>query len=148
MHAVAVLVHVLRDLAAGCQRRGEDEPDVVLDQHVAGSITDAGLQPRVGDRGEAPQGPIVGGRLLGVADPELDVVDAFEGEEILRLAGGVGIDDGSRLVGGAARDGLCHVRFSVVDTAGWGCRRSTVGAAVRATSIILSTAADNSSGNR
>ena len=108
VHAVAVLVDVLRDLAVGAERRGEDEADVVLDQHVAGAVPNAGLQARVSDGGEAPQGPIVGGRLLGVGDPELDVVDALEGQEILCFVGGIRIDHGASLVGGTAGDRLSH----------------------------------------
>ena len=175
MHPVAVFVHVLGDLAVRTEGCREHEADVVLDQDIAGAVPHAGLQARVGDRGEAPQGPIVGGRLLGVGDPELDVVDALEGEEVLRLGGCIGVDDGTRLVGGAASDGLSHraspwlapmlrrasilvpdrgpSRHSLQPPAtavqrGRRCRRSTVGAAVRVTSIILSTAAASSSGER
>src|SRR2546426_1022583 len=108
MHPIAVLVHVLGDLAVGTERSGEDEADVVLDQDVAGAVPHAGLQARVGDRDEAPQGPIVRGGLLGVGDPEFDVVDALEREEVLRLGGGIGVYDGTRLVGGTACDGLSH----------------------------------------
>ena len=48
--AVAVLADVLGDLAIGRQRRGEHEPDVVLDHDVAGPVADLGLEAAEGDR--------------------------------------------------------------------------------------------------
>ena len=95
---------VLGDLAVGRQRRGEHEPDVVLDHDVARPVADLRLEAAEGDRREAPQGAVVGGRLAGVADPELDVVDALERQEVGRLGVGVRVDPGAGLVGGAARD--------------------------------------------
>ena len=92
---------VLGDLAVGAQRAGDDDGDVVLAHHVADPVADAGLEARVGDRREAPQGAVVVGGLLGVADPELDVVDAVERQEVLRLRVGVLVDVGAGLVGGA-----------------------------------------------
>jgi len=43
------------------------DPTVPIED-VAGAVADAGLEARVGDRREAPQGAEVGGRLAGVAD--------------------------------------------------------------------------------
>ena len=106
--AVAVRADVLGDLAVGGQRRREHEPDVVLDHDVARPVTDLGLEATEGDRREAPQRPVVGRRLAGVADPELDVVDALERQEVGRLVVGVLVDPGARLVGGSGRDGLRH----------------------------------------
>ena len=113
VHPVPVLRHVLRDLAVGRERRGEHEADVVLDHHEAGPIAHAGLEPGVRHRREAPQRAVVVRGLLGVADPELDVVDAVERQEVLRLVGGVGIDDRAGLVGRAAGDRIGHGRLTL-----------------------------------
>ena len=91
---------VLGDLSVRCQRRGQHDPDVVLLHDVAGAVPDARLQPRERDRREAPQRPEVRGSLARVADPELDVVDAVEREEVLRLGERVLVEMGARLVGG------------------------------------------------
>src|SRR6185369_159316 len=109
-HAVAVPVHVLCDLAVGREGAGHDEGDVVPTEDIRDAIADAGLQARVGDRGEAPQRPVVVGRLLGVPDPELDVVDAVQGQEVLRLLVGVLVEVGAGLIGGALGDGVAGNR--------------------------------------
>ena len=82
--AVAVRPDVLGDLAVRGQRRREHEPDPVLDHDVARPVADLRLEAAEGDRREPPQGAVVGGGLAGVADPELDVVDAVERQEIGR----------------------------------------------------------------
>ena len=87
---------------SGRQRRREHEPDVVLDHDVARPVADLGLEAAERDRREAPQRAVVGRGLAGVADPELDVVDALERQEVGRLVVGVLVDPGARLVGGAA----------------------------------------------
>ena len=110
--AVAVRADVLGDLAVRRQRRGEHEPDVVLDHHVAGAVADLRLEAAEGDRREAPQGAVVGGGLAGVADPELDVVDAVERQEVGGLGVGVRVDPGTGLVGGTAGDRVGHERIS------------------------------------
>ena len=76
---------VLGDLAVRTEGAGEDDRDVVLPHDVAGPVADAGLEARVGDRREAPQRAEVVRPPAGVADPELDVVDAVERQEVLRL---------------------------------------------------------------
>ena len=76
----------------------------MLLHHVARAVADAGLEARERDRGEAPQRPEVGGRLAGVADPELDVVDAVERQEVLRLGEGVLVEVRAGLVGGGRAD--------------------------------------------
>ncbi len=125
--AVAVLADVLGDLAVGGQRRGEHETDVVLDHDVAGPVADLGLEAAERDRGEAPQGAVVGGRLAGVADPELDVVDALERQEVGGLGVRVRVDPGARLVGGAARDDLCHQQVSAAVGVGRSAVRRAAG---------------------
>ena len=91
---------MLGDLAVGGEWRREHDPDVVLLHDVAGPVADAGLEPGERDRREAPQGAEVRRRLARVADPELDVVDAVEREEVLRLGERVLVEMGARLVGG------------------------------------------------
>ena len=86
---------------SGVSGAGEHEPDVVLDHDVAGPVADLGLEAAEGDRREAPQRAVVGRRLAGVADPELDVVDALERQEVGGLGVGVRVDPGAGLVGGA-----------------------------------------------
>jgi hypothetical protein len=109
---VAVLADVLGDLPVGRERRGEHEPDVVLDQDVAGAIADLRLESAERDRREAPQRPVVGAGLARVADPELDVVDALERQEVLGLGVRVAVDPGAGLVCGTLGEGLGH-RFDL-----------------------------------
>ena len=111
LHAVAVMVHVLGDLAVGRQWRGEHEPDVVLLDHVRGAVADLRLEAGERGRREAPQRAVVRGRLARVAHPELDVVDALERQEVLRLGVGVLVD----LRAGLVERGLIgRVRVSVM----------------------------------
>ena len=84
------------------------ETDVVLDHQVRGAIAHLRLQPGEGNRSEAPQRTVIGRRLAGVAHPELDVVDALERQEVLRLGVRVGVDVRAGLVGRAADEGLGH----------------------------------------
>jgi hypothetical protein len=90
---VAVAGVVLRDLVVGRQRAGEDEPDAALLEDVRGAVAQAGLEPRVGDLLEAEGARVVVRGLLGVADPQLDVVDAVKRHEVF---GGLGCDKGLR----------------------------------------------------
>ena len=60
------------------ERAREDEIDVTLAEHVRRAVADAGLRPRVSVAVEAEGVLVVVGALLGVADPELDVVPALE----------------------------------------------------------------------
>src|SRR5829696_2379351 len=74
-------------------------------------VANLGLEPRKRGRCEAPQGAVVVRRLARVADPELDVVDALERQEVLRLRIGILVDNGARLVERAlagTRDRLGH----------------------------------------
>ena len=102
---VTVLAHVLGDLPVRSERCGQHDPDVVLLHDVAGPIADPGLEAAEGDRREAPQGTEVGGCLAGVADPELDVVDAVEGQEVLGLVERAAVDPRAGLVGVVGGDG-------------------------------------------
>jgi hypothetical protein len=93
---VAVGVDVASDVAVGTEGGGEDEADLSLLEDVAGAVTLAGLGACVGDQGHAKGGSVEVGGLAGVAYVELDVVGAFEGEEVwgdggLRLRDGVGL---------------------------------------------------------
>ena len=60
MDAVAMRPDVLGDLAVRGQRRREHEADAVLDHDVARPVADLRLEAAEGDRGEAPQGAVVG----------------------------------------------------------------------------------------
>ena len=145
LHAVSVLRHVLRDLALVAERGGEDEADVVLHHHEAGPIANARLEARVGHRREAPERAVVVRRLLRVADPELNVVDALERQEILRLRRRIGVDDGAGLVRRAARERIGH--GSNEFTAGPVPSQPAVPAS-SATAIIRSMARSSSSSGR
>jgi hypothetical protein len=116
--AVAVLADVLGDLAVGRQRRREDEPDVVLDHDVARPIAHLRLQATERDRREPPQRPVVGARLASVANPEFDVINALERQEVLRLGVGILVDPGAGLVGGTLGEGLGHRATSRAGCAG------------------------------
>ena len=88
LDAVAVAGVVAR--RSRCPERsapGEHEADPALLEHVRDAVAHAGLQPRVGDLAEAVGVREEVGRLRGVADPELDVVDAVERHEVLVSAG-------------------------------------------------------------
>src|SRR4051794_7988632 len=100
---------MLGDLAVRRERASEHEGDVVAAHDEARPVADAGLESGKGDRGEAPQRPEVVRRLLRVADPELDVVDALQRQEVLGLVVGVLVDVRAGLVGGPAADRVGHV---------------------------------------
>src|SRR4029079_9060410 len=67
----------------------------------------------------------------GVADPELDVVEPVEGQEVLGLLVGVLVDDGAALVRRAAGDGLGHRAAPVL------CADAPVGAAAPLLALIV-----------
>ena len=83
LHAVPVLVEVGVERAAFLERRGEDEGDFVLAQHVADAVLAAGLEAFERERLKAPRGHVVVGALLGVAHDELHVVRAEQRQEIV-----------------------------------------------------------------
>ena len=91
LDAVAVAVDVLGNCVAAAQRRGEHETDLALLHHVGRAIALAGLRSRIGDQRHAEGGAVKVGSLARVADVELDVVRAFEGEKI--VAGGDRLGD-------------------------------------------------------
>jgi hypothetical protein len=93
-----VLGDVAGDVGVGTQGGGEDEANLALLQDVGGAVAAAGFGAGVGDQLHAEGGAVEVGGLAGVADVELDVVGAVEGEE-----SGVWIDSGtvSTWVGGA-----------------------------------------------
>ena len=113
---------VLGNLAVRCQGAGQDERDVVAPHHVARPIAHPRLEPGVGDRCEPPQSSEVVGGLAGVADPELDVVDGLERQEVLCFLVGILVDVGACLVGGTPGDRLGHAPVSCGSAAargGW-----------------------------
>ena len=82
--AVAVLVDVAGDVGVGAEGCGEDEADFALLEDVAGAVALAGLGTGVGDQRHAECGAVEVGCLTGIAYEKLDVVGAFEGEEVWR----------------------------------------------------------------
>ena len=65
------------------ERAGQHEPDAALLQDVRGAVAQPGLEARVGDLGEAERVREDVGGLRGVADPQLEVVDAVQRHVIL-----------------------------------------------------------------
>jgi len=82
-HAVAVTGNVLGDGAVGSQPGGEDEGRVPLGEGVAGPVPDACFGASVGEELEAEGLLVEVGGLVGVADPELNVVDGPDRQEVL-----------------------------------------------------------------
>ena len=109
---IAVLADMLGDLALGGQGCREHEANVVLDHDVARPIADLRFEAAERHRGEAPQRPVVGRCLAGIAHPELDMIDAVERKEVAGLGVGVRIDPGAGLVGRASRERLGHRAYS------------------------------------
>ena len=85
--SVAVGVDVAGDLGVGTERGCEDEADLSLLEHVRGAVAVAGLGACVGDQGHSEGCAVEVGGLACVADVELDVVGALEGEKIGCLGG-------------------------------------------------------------
>ena len=85
-HAVAVAGVVRADLVAGRQGARKDEPDVALGEHEVDPVAQAALQPGGGDLREPERLAIEERRLRGVADPQLDVVDAVQRHEICAVS--------------------------------------------------------------
>ena len=79
---IAVLRGEADDRAVGAKAAREHEPDLALLENVRGAVADTRLRPRVGDAVEAERVLVPEGRLLGVPDPELDVIPAVEGHEV------------------------------------------------------------------
>ena len=104
LHAIAVPVEVVVERTVRHEWRGQDERDLVLAQHVADAVVAARLQPLVGQRLVAPRVHVVVGALLGVADDQLDVVGAEQGQEVVRF----GDDDGG--LRGLLFHGHCRVQ--------------------------------------
>ena len=84
LRAVAVTACELRDLAVDAYAAREHEADVALLEHVRRAVANAGLGARIGGPRE-PERVLVEVRgLLGVPDPELEVIPALERHEVLR----------------------------------------------------------------
>src|SRR5205823_9088386 len=58
-------------------------PDLLLLEHVRGAVADTRLRAGVGGRREAERVLVEEGRLLGVSDPELDVIPAVKRHEVV-----------------------------------------------------------------
>src|SRR5690349_985369 len=82
LDAVAVLVHVGRDVAVRPQRSGENDSDFVLDDHVAGTITRTGLGPAISYDFVAKNLAIKLRGLLCIPDVELDEIRPVDREGV------------------------------------------------------------------
>ena len=78
LHPVAVLAHVLGDVALRSHRRGEHQADLALLQHVRRSIAHTRLRTGIRDDVEAERVAVVVRGLSRVAHIQLDVVGAGE----------------------------------------------------------------------
>jgi hypothetical protein len=70
------------DLVILAERGGENQPNLPLLEHVRSAIADACLRARVGRPGEPERALVEIRRLLGVADPQFDVIPPVERHEI------------------------------------------------------------------
>ena len=66
----------------GAERTGEHKPDIPLLQDVRSDVARAGLEPSIGAPVEPKAGLVEHRRLPGIADEELEVIDAFDRTEI------------------------------------------------------------------
>ena len=80
------------------KRARDDEPDLVLLEHVARAVADAGLGPRVRGAAEPERLLVVVGSLLRVPDPQLDVIPPVERHEVF----GHALDSTAAVAGVAA----------------------------------------------
>ena len=74
---------VREDLVVGVQGRLEDECDGILLDDVRADVAVAVLEAAVGDLLEAEAGGVVGSCLLGVSDPEDDMVESLVVSDVL-----------------------------------------------------------------
>ena len=70
------------DLVVGLEARREHETQIVLLEQIADSAFDAGLGPGIRDLVETERRHIIVGRLLCIADVELDVVPIDLGQRM------------------------------------------------------------------
>src|SRR5512133_782750 len=82
LRRVPVAAGVLRDLAVVAEATRHEQADVALLEHVGGAVTDAGLRPCVGGAREGEGVLVEVRRLLGIADPQLDVIPPVERHEV------------------------------------------------------------------
>ncbi len=82
LRRVAMLGGEAADVAVGTNSAREHEPDLALLEHVGGPIPDTRLGAGVRDPLEAEGVLVPVGRLLGVADPQLEVVPPVQGHEV------------------------------------------------------------------
>jgi hypothetical protein len=81
--AVAVAGVVSGDLVVALERPGQHQADATGLHDVRDAVAPAGLEPRVGGLGEPVRAREEVGGLRGVADEELDVVDAVDRHAVL-----------------------------------------------------------------
>jgi hypothetical protein len=78
-------VNVTGDGAVGPESCREDEAYFALLKDVGGAVALSGLRAGVSDQRHAESGAVEIGRLARVADVELDVICALEGEKVSGL---------------------------------------------------------------
>ena len=83
LHPVAVKEGVATDRRAAADRTRDHETNLVLLEHVTGAVAHARLRPRVRRPAKTERVLVVVGGLLRVSHPELDVVPAVEGHEVV-----------------------------------------------------------------
>src|SRR5258707_7364237 len=82
-HTIAVKLDMFGHLAFGLKRRGYDQANVALFQHIATTITQACLQASIGNRYESPRMCIIVCGLLGISYIKLEIIEILNGHEIL-----------------------------------------------------------------
>ena len=82
LRRIAVLGRETADVAVGTNAAREHEANVALLQHIRRAIANARLGAGVRDPLEAERVLVPVGRLLGVADPKLEVIPPLEWHEI------------------------------------------------------------------
>ncbi len=81
--AVAVHADVVGRGVIGGQRRGEDEPRTALTHRIGRQLAAARLESCVREIREPERQPVEEGRLPGVADPELDVMNLPQFQRVI-----------------------------------------------------------------
>ena len=81
-NTITMQLDVLGDGALGLERRGENEADFILLEHVGRLIARAGFGSAIGHQAHAERSAIVIRGLLGIADVKLHEIRAVQREKI------------------------------------------------------------------
>src|SRR5437867_867958 len=77
-----MLMNMIGDWMFRPNRRGQNKRDLVLPNHITGAISHARFRSAIGHRLKTQRALVKMRRLLGVTDVKLDVICAFERQEI------------------------------------------------------------------